>query len=589
MRHTHAEDVYSLFKRWIKEFIIDGNSILTEDKDILTKESLNKCYEYYVKGFEEGNESFDKKLTKQFAKADDNTKLVFAHAEWLWGFGASDITIEKKKHYVKRIMGLPVEKIKGDVFPRGFGYGGIYHNTNKYYEIEFILLIIRFLKDKVENGVNDEEQLAGWVEKICLFQKYGQNDKRFDIPLKLSGEMSTKSLVMTNILTYVSFPDKYENISSNSHKSLIFSSFSGLITKEQIENDDKNLDEKIKLIRDNLTEYAKDPYFQFYDPIYRKVWNYSLSEEGFSEVQGLQYKKSIILYGPPGTSKTYSAKHLADSLIIVEYLKDRENVANYFNKKGVDDLLESRIHHLQLHANYNYEDFIAGIQLVNNETKPVKGELFKICEAARESDLPYVLILDEINRVDLSRLFGELFSALEDRGKTVKLSIGGFELKIPDNLYIIGTMNEIDFSLERIDFALRRRFLWFFYGFNETTLRVIIWNKNSLYNSRLTEEEIDRFVSNSKELNNVISELPELGKQYQVGHTFFSEVVDIYKSYKELHGYTNRIGNKLFRKDGAVKILWDISIEPIISAFLGNLDKDSKADKINEFRNIMIK
>lgn len=218
--------------------------------------------------------------------------------------------------------------------------------------------------------------------------------------------------------------------------------------------------------------------------------------------------------------------------------------------------------------------------------------MFDICEAAEKdktNGMPHVLILDEINRVDLSRLFGEVFSALENREEAVDLSIGNLQLTIPSNLYVIGTMNEIDFSLERIDFALRRRFLWFPYGFDRNTLKAMIWNKNNTLGTRLNNEEVERFINNSQALNNQIIQLPELGDQYQVGHTFFAEVVEIYKSYKDLNGYSNQIQNKLYRNGGAVSILWDISIQPILSAFFGNMDKETKTDKLNELRNVFMR
>lgn len=293
---------------------------------------------------------------------------------------------------------------------------------------------------------------------------------------------------------------------------------------------------------------------------------------------------------PPGTSKTFNAKNLAYSLIAKYYLKNTENVKKYILYK--EDFSKSRIHHLQLHSNYNYEDFVAGMQLVNHETVPQKGKLFEICDEAekdKEKNIPHVLILDEINRVDLSRLFGEVFSAIENREEEVEVGVGNFKLKIPENLYIIGTMNEIDFSLERIDFALRRRFLWFFKEFDKETLRAIIFLKDKQLKTRLTEEEIEHFINKSESLNNALILLPELGKQYQIGHTFFGEIVNIFSSYKEINGYVNRLKKQLYREDGAVKILWEISIEPIISAFLGNLDVETKTEKLKELKGVFFK
>ena len=591
MRQKHAEDVYPLFHRFINDFLIEGKSILSEHYNVLSKDSISNFFKYYVENFKEGNQSFDSKIKEQFNDADLNAKLVFAHAEWLWVFAVADKTEWRKKEYTKRTTGLTDAELKTDVYPNGFGHAGQWHNQNKYHEIRFILLIIRFLKEKIDSGeLQKTEEISEWVEKLALYQKYDEDYEGFDIPEELKKDIPNQKLAVSNILTYVAFPDNYERIASDAHKWQIYSSFSGLLSKEEKEDEESNRDEKIKLIRDRLTEFSGNPNFDFYDVEYSRVWNYSLTQEGFSEVQGLQYKKAIILYGPPGTSKTYTAKRLAYALIANDYLSKKENVATYF--KGDEDFTKGRIHRLQLHTNYNYEDFVAGIQLDNHATKVVKGKLFEICEAAEKdkvNGMPHVLILDEINRVDLSRLFGEVFSALEDRELPIDLSIGNLQLTIPSNLYVIGTMNEIDFSLERIDFALRRRFLWFPYGFDRNTLNAMIRDKNRTLATRLSNDEVERFINNAHALNKEIIQLPELGEQYQVGHTFFAEVVEIYKSYKDLNGYTNQIQNKLYRNGGAVSILWDISIQPILSAFFGNMDKETKTDKLNELRNIFMR
>ncbi|MBC7525373.1 MAG: AAA family ATPase [Flavobacterium sp.] len=589
MKQNHAEDIYQCYDKFIQEFLINKNSILSTHADILNDSTIKGCFFNYIENYNDTNGSFDAKVTDQFKNSDLPTRLVFAHAEWLWSFAVDDIRIPTKKGYVKRITNLSEEELVDNIYPVGFGSAGQWHTNNKYEEIKFILILIRFIRQKIVLGeITTVQDAKNWIEYICLFQKYGTENTTYILPDTFKAELQEKSLAVTNILTYAGNPDNYERIASENHKNQILISFWGLLSEAQKIDENLNTDDKILLIRKELGALT-NPNFDFYEFDYARIWNYSLTEEGFSEVQGLQYKKAIILYGPPGTSKTFTAKHLADALITYAYLKNKVNVTTFFREKP--DVTKNRIHHLQLHPNYTYEDFIAGYQLKDGNTQKTPGTLFKICEKAKSDlgstpneDMPHVLILDEINRIDLSRLFGEVFSALENRDQPIQAGVGDLELTIPRNLYVIGTMNEIDFSLERIDFALRRRFLWFFYGYNENTLRNIIHHKNRTLGANLRmEEEMNRFIRNATQLNRKISSIPELGKQYQIGHTFFAEIVEIYRSYKEIGGYKS-LKYQLYRGDGATNILWKISLEPMLVSFLGNMELEVQNEILKELK-----
>lgn len=575
MKLEQAKPLYESYDKFIQDFILGKNSILSNHKNILTDDSINECIKLYHDNFKDDKRNFDEKIKEQFDGASIEVKLIFAHAEWLWSFMVDDIRIESKKAYTIRTTELKESDLNLNVYKNGFGSAGQWHTNNKYNEILFNLFVIRFIHKENQDKKLDLKKIKVAIEEICLYHKYEQEPKVITLSDEFKSELPVKSLAQTNLLTYIGHPDKYERIASNKHKTLLYNSFKVLLS-EKDEEETKNLDEKIFKIREALTNFVDEDFDFYTEEKVRKVWNYSISEEDFSEIQGLQYKKAIIMYGPPGTSKTHTATELAKALITNGYLRDKERVKKYFESNH-NEFVKDRIHNLQLHPNYTYEDFIAGYQLRNGNTKIEKGVLFDVCEKAcgDELKLPHVLILDEINRVDLSRLFGEVFSAIENRGKDVKLGVGDVNLNIPQNLYIIGTMNEIDFSLEQMDFALRRRFLWFFYGFDEGKLKSIMKFKNEELNAKLKlEEELDRFVQNASSLNQEISRLPELGKQYQIGHTFFAEIVDIYISYKELNGIKTP-KNQIYHKDGIpAKILWEISIEPILMAFLGNLSPD---------------
>lgn len=202
------------------------------------------------------------------------------------------------------------------------------------------------------------------------------------------------------------------------------------------------------------------------------------SKEMKKIVDLLIYKKQIILQGPPGTGKTYTAKEIAYNMVFDEF------ISNDMDQKKVEmKLLEDsgRYKLIQFHPAYTYEDFVRGIIATTNthdqiEYKVANKTLAQFAQTALDNPLAnYVLIIDEINRANLPAVLGELIYALEYRydeknsGGTTVESIyalkankddmeGDRSLRLPSNLYIIGTMNTADRSVGHIDYAIRRRF-----------------------------------------------------------------------------------------------------------------------------------
>jgi 5-methylcytosine-specific restriction enzyme B len=207
-------------------------------------------------------------------------------------------------------------------------------------------------------------------------------------------------------------------------------------------------------------------------------------------LRAIERKKHAILYGPPGTGKTYIAKRLA------RLLKGSD---------GYQDLV-------QFHPAYTYEDFIEGIRPQENdegqlELKMVPGRFRTFCAYAERFSGLAVLVIDEINRANLSRVFGELMYLLEYREEKIHLAGAGV-LGIPANVRLIGTMNTADRSIALVDHALRRRF-----AFIELAPRYeILAQYHASHNPGL---EVGGLIAVLKRLNSQIE------RDYQVGITFF--------------------------------------------------------------------
>ena len=216
-----------------------------------------------------------------------------------------------------------------------------------------------------------------------------------------------------------------------------------------------------------------------------------------SLVHILQAKKNIILQGAPGVGKTFAARRLAYSIM------------------GVKD--DSRIEFVQFHQNYSYEDFVMGYKPNDNGFELKKGIFYSFCQkAVSEPEKDYFFIIDEINRGNMSKIFGELLMLIEKdyRGTSLTLAYDGLPFRVPKNLHIIGMMNTADRSLAMIDYALRRRFSFFDMepGFESDGFKA--------YLSGLNSEKLDKLVDEIKSLNNAIAEDKSLGKGFCIGHSY---------------------------------------------------------------------
>ena len=227
-----------------------------------------------------------------------------------------------------------------------------------------------------------------------------------------------------------------------------------------------------------------------------------LSEEQYDVLKELLLrKKNIILQGAPGVGKTYMAKRLAYSVM------------------GEKD--EDRVKLIQFHQSYSYEDFIVGYRPSEDSFgfEPHYGSFYNFCEEARkEPDKEYFFIIDEINRGNVSKIFGELFMMIEKdyRGEKVLLPYKDEEFSVPPNIYIIGMMNTADRSIAMIDYALRRRFSFYDVkpAFDSVGFKKILQN--------VQDERLNRLIQVVVDLNNAIADDGTLGEGFAVGHSYFT-------------------------------------------------------------------
>lgn len=215
--------------------------------------------------------------------------------------------------------------------------------------------------------------------------------------------------------------------------------------------------------------------------------------------QLIKTKKNIILQGAPGVGKTFCAKRLAYTLM------------------GEKD--DSRIEFVQFHQNYSYEDFVMGYKPIEGGSFELKkGVFYDFCQKAKvDADKDYFFIIDEINRGNLSKIFGELLMLIEKdyRGEAVTMAYSDEKFHVPTNVHIIGMMNTADRSLAMIDYALRRRFSFVEIcpGFESEGFKQ--------YQENLNHDRFNKLIKCIVDLNEKIRKDDSLGSGFEIGHSYF--------------------------------------------------------------------
>jgi 5-methylcytosine-specific restriction protein B len=261
--------------------------------------------------------------------------------------------------------------------------------------------------------------------------------------------------------------------------------------------DTKNINQEREIQAADLKKYSykTDPDKPF------------VPEQEFNRtIQLLKRKKNIILQGPPGVGKTFLARKMAYEIL-----------------GSVND---AQIEMIQFHQSYSYEDFIQGLRPGRNGFELRNGIFYTFCKRAlAHPDRPFFFVIDEINRGNLSKILGEMMMLIEadKRGPkySVKLTYAEDEsdtFYVPDNLYIIGTMNTADRSLAIVDYALRRRF-----AFIQIHPHFGSEFRSLLKRRGISEGLIDHLCSTTAKVNGKIKSDIDLGDGFQIGHSYFCQ------------------------------------------------------------------
>lgn len=404
---------------------------------------------------------------------------------------------DESKDIYERISSF---KQKSDILLEKYGNGAARHYQNESAVSTYLWL--RYPDKYYIYKLNEVKSVSEWLESSYTFKKgaYADNIRSFlsfynEICAEISKDGELINLFSSQI-TENCYPDtEYRTLTAD-----VGFFISKYVNKkrfsESLENQEEPIEnhesEKNKIIEPPAKPDNKYTKEDFLNEVY-------MTEAKYNRLSAvLMKKKNIILQGAPGVGKTFAAKRLAYSVM------------------GEKD--DERIEFIQFHQNYSYEDFMMGYKPSGDGFELKYGIFYKFCRKAAENpDKDYFFIIDEINRGNMSKIFGELLMLIEAdyRDKKATLAYNGQEFSVPKRLHIIGMMNTADRSLAMIDYALRRRFSFFDIepGFDSDGF--------IKYQKKFANDTFNILIERIKELNNEIIQDKSLGKGFCIGHSYF--------------------------------------------------------------------
>ena len=470
------------------------------------------------------------KLERQLQAASPDARCLWAEMTWVYHLIQHSTSMSRETK-LRRIAGIwnwserdfpeDHELLSDEVLGGIVGTGAAY-NTHVWREFRFFVIAMlewSLLEESDhETLLNDPWKFASWLDGT---------------------EFAARRMFRHAIL-WLLFPDEFQDVVSGGDKKKIVN---GLHQGDRIDTSNPvEIDRALLAIRRRLED--EHGSFRFYDPPIKELWNprstpqepsqppkpagdtaddtgltvaYSpgnalrdlfLPRDRFTQLlKTIKSRKNLILQGPPGTGKTFIARRIAWCLI------------------GRED--SAPIETVQLHQSYAYEDFVEGFRPAKEGGFDIRPGVFRrFCQRARDRDrTPHVFIIDEINRGNLSRIFGELLMLIEADKRSddyaVTLPYSDTRFHVPDNVYVLGMMNTADRSLAMVDYALRRRF-----AFQTLEPAFVSEHGRQAFEEHLADKGAEpslasRICDRMAELNEKISRDKELGPGFRIGHSYF--------------------------------------------------------------------